>query len=54
MIDVYVYRPGGTLVYHMTTAIELAALIAAFRSMTGWNKIEAHAPGQPPRLFTPD
>ena len=53
MIDVYIYRPAETLVYHMTTATELAALVAAFQSMDGWDRIEAIMPDKTARLWTP-
>ena len=53
MIDVYIYRPAETLVYHMHTATELAALVAAFQCMSGWHRIEAIMPDKTPRLWLP-
>lgn len=53
MIDVYIYRTAETLVYHMQTAAELAALVAAFQSMYGWNRIEAIMPDKTARMWTP-
>ena len=53
MIDVYIYRPGETLVYHMQTAAELAALVAAFLSMHGWDRIEAIMPDKTARTWDP-
>ena len=51
MIDVYIYRPGETLVYHMQTTTELAALVAAFQSMHGWTRIEAVMPDKTSRIM---
>lgn len=51
MIDVYIYRPAETLVYHMHTATELAALVAAFQSLTGWDRIEAVMPDKTSRIM---
>lgn len=53
MIDVYIYRPAETLVYHMHTATELAALVAAFQCMDGWNRIEAIMPDKTSRTWLP-
>ena len=53
MIDVYVYRPADTLVYHMHTATELAALVAAFQAMNGWTRIEAIKPDKTSLSWTP-
>lgn len=53
MIDVYIYRPGESLVYHMQTATELAALVAAFQSMDGWSRIEAVMPDKTVRTWPP-
>ena len=51
MIDVYIYRPGDTLVYHMHTATELAALVDAFQFMAGWTRIEAVMPDKTSRVY---
>ena len=53
MIDVYIYRPGETLVYHMQTAAELAALVCAFHAMNGWDRIEAVMPDKTSRTWSP-
>lgn len=53
MIDVYIYRTAETLVYHMHTAAELAALIGAFHAMTGWDRIEAVMPDKTARTWAP-
>lgn len=53
MIDVYVYRPAETLVYHMHTTAELAALVASFQSMAGWSRIEATMPDKTTRTWAP-
>ena len=53
MFDVYVYREDETLVYHMTTTVEVAALIAAFRGFTGWSSLEVIAPGGASAVYYP-
>lgn len=53
MIDVYIYRTAETLVYHMQTPVELAALVAAFQCMDGWDRIEAVMPDKTDRTWTP-
>lgn len=53
MIDVYIYRPAETLVYHMHSTAELTALVAAFQGMTGWSRIEAVMPDKTTRTWEP-
>ena len=53
MIHVYIHRTAEILIYHMHTATELAALVAAFQCMDGWDRIEADIPGEPLRMWTP-
>lgn len=53
MIHVYIHRAAEILIYHMHTATELAALVAAFQCMDGWDRIEADIPGEPLRMWTP-
>lgn len=53
MIDVYIYRPADTLVYHLHTPLELAALVAAFQGMGGWTRIEAIKPDKSTLTWIP-